>query len=75
AEVEDGDVLVAAYSDDGVVSGLSPLYSPFSQFYVYHENIDLVRQMIYDTEVRVNPAAAEDTTAHGENCVPTFAHV
>ncbi|MFO5890754.1 hypothetical protein ACLBSJ_33650, partial [Klebsiella pneumoniae] len=54
ADLYVGDVLVDSYSDDGVVSGLSPLYSPFSQFYVYHENIDLVRQMIYVTAMRVN---------------------
>ncbi|MFO5736336.1 hypothetical protein, partial [Klebsiella pneumoniae] len=66
ADLYVGDVLVDSYSDDGVVSGLSPLYSPFSQFYVYHENIDLVRQMIYDTEMRVNPAAAAHTTARAE---------
>ncbi|BDR26801.1 hypothetical protein RVBP20_0420 [Pseudomonas phage sp. NK1] len=72
ADLYVGDVLVDSYSDDGVVSGLSPLYSPFSQFYVYHENIDLVRQMIYDTEMRVNPAAAAHTTAPGEIDFLTF---
>ncbi|MFO5836762.1 hypothetical protein ACLBSM_32205, partial [Klebsiella pneumoniae] len=72
ADLYVGDVLVDSYSDDGVVSGLSPLYSPFSQFYVYHENIDLVRQMIYDTEMRVNPAAAAHTTAPGEIAFLTF---
>ncbi|MFO5742369.1 hypothetical protein ACLBPW_30190, partial [Klebsiella pneumoniae] len=59
-------------ANDRIVPGLSPRYSPFSQFFVYHENIDLVRQMIYDTEMRVNPAAAAHTTAPGEIDFLTF---
>lgn len=48
--------LVQAYEDDGIESGLTPLYSPFSEIYTYSTNIDTVRELIYDTEKLVNPA-------------------
>ncbi len=51
-------VLVQAYRDDGIESGLAPLYSPFSQLYIYKENIDLVRGMIFNKELEINPASA-----------------
>lgn len=51
-----GSVLTQAYEDDGVESGLSPLYSPFEKIHVYTENIATVQKMIFDKEVEVNPA-------------------
>lgn len=51
-------VLTQAYRDDGISSGLAPLYSPFSEIYVYAENIKLVQSMIFAKEVEVNPASA-----------------
>lgn len=48
--------LVQSYEDDGIESGLTPLYSPFSEIYTYSQNIDTVRELIYDAEKLVNPA-------------------
>lgn len=52
------DVLVDQYEDDGLESGLSALYSPVSKVHIYRENIELVREVIYEAEMRVNPASA-----------------
>lgn len=51
-----GDVLIQAYEDDGITSGQTPLYSPFSQIYIYSENINRVQQLIFDSEMLANPA-------------------
>lgn len=61
-----GEVLVPAYEDDGFVSGLSRLYSPFSQFFIYQENLEEVQQLFFDNELVVNPAAATTLTDPGE---------
>lgn len=50
------EVLIDQYADDGVESGLSVLYSPFSEIYVYSENITLVQEIIWEAEKLVNPA-------------------
>lgn len=55
------DVLIDAYEDDGIESGLTPLYSPFSQIFTYGDNIDTVRELIWDAEKLLNPAF-EDLT-------------
>lgn len=52
------EVLIDAYADDGVESGLATLYSPFSQVFVYNDNVSLVQEIIYDAEVLVNPPLA-----------------
>jgi len=48
--------LVESYEDDGIESGLTPLFSPFSQIFTYGDNIDTVRELIWDAEKLVNPA-------------------
>lgn len=48
--------LIQSYEDDGIESGLTPLYSPFSEIYTYTSNINTVRELIYDAEKLVNPA-------------------
>lgn len=53
------DVLIDAYADDGIESGQTPLFSPFSQIFTYDDNIQTVRELIYDTEIIVNPAFAD----------------
>lgn len=50
------EVLVQEYQDDGVENGLTPLFSPFSEIFCYKENIDTVREFIWDAEKLVNPA-------------------
>ncbi len=50
------EVLVDQYDDDGIESGLSPLYSPFDKVHVYRDNITMVQELIYDAEQRINPA-------------------
>lgn len=57
-----GQVLTRAYADDGVASGLTALVSPFSQTYVYKENIATVQGMIFARELEVNPAIASYMT-------------
>lgn len=57
------DVLIDKYSDDGFESGLSVLYSPFSQCYVYRENVKLVQELILAAEQAVNPAIAGTVTS------------
>ncbi|MBW6072842.1 hypothetical protein, partial [Pseudomonas aeruginosa] len=60
------EVLIDQYNDDGIESGMSPLYSPFSQCYVYRDNVELVREIIYDAETRVNPAINAHIDAPGQ---------
>ncbi|ARV76650.1 tail sheath protein [Pseudomonas phage Phabio] len=48
--------LIESYEDDGIESGLTPLYSPFSQIFVYEDNVNTVRENIHDAELLVNPA-------------------
>ena len=50
------EVLIDQYEDDGIESGMSPLYSPFSEVHVYRENIQLIQEMILEREMAVNPA-------------------
>ncbi len=61
-----GDVLIQAYEDDGISSGQTPLYSPFSQIYIYEEEISRVQQMIYDSEMLANPAFANQIKGPGQ---------
>lgn len=51
-----GDVLIQSYEDDGISSGQTPLYSPFSQIYIYEDEIARVQQLIFDSEMLANPA-------------------
>lgn len=60
-----GDVLIESYEDDGIVSGQTPLFSPFSQIYIYHDEIEFVQQLIFDSEMLVNPAFINSTKAPG----------
>lgn len=52
------DTLIEEYADDGVESGLSPLYSPFSEVFVYRDNIHQVQDLVWGAELEVNPAIA-----------------
>lgn len=61
-----GDVLIPAYEDDGISSGQTPLYSPFSEIFTYSDNISLVQQIIYDSEVLNNPAFADTVKGPGQ---------
>lgn len=61
-----GQVLTQAYEDDGIESGQSPVYSPFSQIYVYEENIAEVQKLIYENEIAVNPAIATYLAGPGQ---------
>jgi len=61
-----GDVLVQAYEDDGISSGQTPLFSPFSQIYIYSEEISRVQQLIFDSETLANPAFINLTKAPGQ---------
>jgi len=60
------EVLIDKYSDDGFESGLSVLYSPFSQIYVYRDNIKLVQDLIQAAEEVVNPAIAGTVTSSSQ---------
>lgn len=60
------DVLIAQYEDDGYNSGESQLFSPFSEIFVYHDNIDLVQQLILSAEQLVNPSAFQQIKAASE---------
>ncbi|ARV77192.1 tail sheath [Pseudomonas phage Noxifer] len=51
-----GDVLIKAFEDDGIKSGLAPLTSPFSEIHVYSDQVKAVQDMIYARELAVNPA-------------------
>lgn len=61
-----GDVLIKAFSDDGLESGQAPLESPFSKIHVYSENIATVQQLIYDAEKTINPAIETYIKAPGQ---------
>lgn len=61
-----GDTLIQSYEDDGFTSGEGPIYSPFSEIYVYHDNLDTVRNILYDNELVVNPAAETHLKGPGQ---------
>jgi len=61
-----GSVLTQAYEDDGIESGLAPLYSPFEKIYVYKENIETVQALIFAKENEINPATANYMTDAGQ---------
>lgn len=50
------DTLIQEYEDDGIESGLTELFSPFSEIFTYEQNINDVREFIWDAEKLVNPA-------------------
>lgn len=55
-------VLIDKYADDGVSTGLSPLYSPFSRIHLYDQNITDVQTLILDAEKQVNPTIENTVT-------------
>lgn len=55
AELSIDQVLVQSYEDDGIESGETPLFSPFKEIYVYRDEINMVQQLIFDSEVLYNP--------------------
>lgn len=59
-------VLIANYEDDGIENGLTPLYSPFSEVYVYRENVKYVQQLIWDSELLVNPSFSQQVKGPGQ---------
>lgn len=61
-----GDVLIQSYEDDGISSGQTPLYSPFSQIYIYAEEISRVQQAIFDSEMLANPAFVNQVKGPGQ---------
>lgn len=61
-----GQVLINAYSDDGHSSGMPPLFSPFSEIYIYKNNFATLQQMLYDNELLVNPAAETHLLGPGQ---------
>lgn len=61
-----GDVLIPSYEDDGIVSGQTPLFSPFSEIFIYKANIAEVQQKIYDSEVEANPAFPQQVKGRGQ---------
>lgn len=61
-----GDVLIESYQDDGISSGQTPLYSPFSQIYIYAEEISRVQQAIFDSEMLANPAFVNQVKGPGQ---------
>ncbi|ABY62864.1 tail sheath [Pseudomonas phage 201phi2-1] len=61
-----GDVLIQAYEDDGISSGQTPLYSPFSQIYIYSDEISRVQQLIFDSESLANPAFVNQIKGPGQ---------
>jgi len=61
-----GSVLTQAYEDDGIESGLAPLYSPFKEIYVYDDNIATVQKILFDKEVELNPATKNYMTEAGQ---------
>lgn len=66
------DVLIDSYEDDGIESGQTPLFSPFSQVYTYRENIEYVRNMVYDSEMLANPSFAQSVKGPGQIDFLTF---
>lgn len=61
-----GDVLIQAYEDDGISSGQTPLYSPFSQIYIYEDEIARVQQLIFDSEMLANPSFINQIKGPGQ---------
>lgn len=51
------DVLIDHYEDDGIQTGMSPIFSPFSEIFVYQDNIETIQGMIYNAEMAANPVA------------------
>lgn len=70
-----GQTLVQAYKDDGIDSGLAPLYSPFEKIHVYGANITAVQDLIYAAELAVNPAVEPLLKGPGQVDFLTATHV
>jgi hypothetical protein len=60
------EVLIAQYEDDGIENGLTPMFSPFSQVFVYRENISMVQQLVWDSELLANPAFGDQVKGPGQ---------
>lgn len=60
------EVLIPAYEDDGIENGLAPLFAPFSEVYVYRENIEFVQQAVFDSELLLNPSFADRVKGPGQ---------
>lgn len=61
-----GDTVVVQYEDDGFANNTAPTYSPFSQFYVYDENVKTVRELFYNTLVALDPGFANTLDGAGQ---------
>ncbi len=66
------EVTVDQYEDDGVSSGLTALHSPFRQVFVYRDNMSIVQDIIYEAEMRINPAIANHVSQPSQIDVLTF---
>jgi hypothetical protein len=66
AELSIDQVLIQSYEDDGIESGMTPLYSPFSQVFVYRDNIAMVQQLIFDSELVYNSSFADRVKGPGQ---------
>lgn len=64
------DVLISQYTDDGISSGQPPMFSPFSQIFVYQDNLELLQTMVYNAEMAANPIAG--TTIKGPGHIDLF---
>lgn len=65
-ELSIDQILIQSYEDDGIESGLTPLFSPFSQIFLYSENISFVQQLVYDSETMNSPSFADRVKGPGQ---------
>lgn len=56
------DVVLAKYEDDGKATGQTPIYAPYSQMYVYAENLKEVQTMISEAIIALDPTKATELT-------------
>lgn len=57
------ETLIAKYQDDGERTGTAPVYSPFSELYLYQDNLKTVQTMIQEAVVALTPSMASELSA------------
>ena len=57
------ETLIAKYQDNGKATGSTPVYAPFSELYVYQDNLKEVQTMVQEAITTLTPAAATELSA------------
>ena len=57
------ETVMRKYTDDGKLTGVTPTYGPFSEMYLYHDNLKTVQTMIRDAVVALTPSLTSELSS------------